>query len=287
MGAAPHGQADTTLPGHLRLGHRRVYFRPMKLHRARFALLYLAVLSLTIACGAPPREVAVEAQVTSTGPSRVPPAASTTVAPSMELPSPTAAPVPTPTATPSATTVPASPTISPPSPTPTYNPFAVLTPLALTPTVPPEPATPPERISIPKIGLDVRVLPVGVDRRGTFVVLDHDVAWYKQSGMPTQQTNIVMWAHVLRFRATPNIPAPFARVHELEIGDRITVTTAAGKQRTYVVTYQHRVRPDQIEYMAPTPLERITLISCIGARVMVAGRLSLAERLVTIGEPVE
>ena len=275
------------LPGYLRLGRRRVYFRPMRLYRARFALLYLSVLSLTIACGAPPREVAVEAQATSTGPGRVPPAASTSAAPSMDFPSPTAAPAPTRTAAPSATTVPASPTIPPPSPTPTYNPFAVLTPLALTPTVPPEPAAPPERIAIPKIGLDVRVLPVGVDRKGAFVVLDHDVAWYKQSGMPTQRTNIVMWAHVLRFRATPNIPAPFARVHELEIGDRITVTTAAGKRRTYVVTYQHRVRPDQVEYIAPTPLERITLISCIGARVMVAGRLSLAERLVTIGEPVE
>jgi sortase (surface protein transpeptidase) len=98
---------------------------------------------------------------------------------------------------------------------------------------------------------------------------------------------MVFWAHVLRFREAPAGPAPFALVHELKLGDRITMTTAAGKRLNYAVTYQHRVRPDEVEYLAPTPLEQITLISCIGTRVMVRGELTLAERLVTIGEPIQ
>ena len=258
-------------------------------HWIRDGLLSLSVLSLTMACGAPHRDVTIEAQAPSMAPSRLSPTSSTTPTPSMVLPTPSRAPAPTRLVAPSVTPVLATPqfTTPPASPTPIYNPFAALTPLALTPSVLPEPLAPPQRLEIPKLGLDVPVYPVGVDKRGAYVVLKHDVAWYERSGMPTEGTNMVMWAHVLRFKATPNIPAPFARVHELEVGDQMTVTTAAGKRVRYVVTYQLRMRPDQGEHMTPTPLERLTLISCIGTRVIVGGEPTLAERLVTIAEPVQ
>jgi sortase (surface protein transpeptidase) len=140
---------------------------------------------------------------------------------------------------------------------------------------------------IPKIGLDTPVLPVDLDRRGDPIVLKHDVAWYDRTGKPAEGTNIVLWAHVLRFKDAPNIPAPFARVQELQRGDRMSVTDAAGKRYNYVVIAQIRVRPDQVEYLAPTPLERVTLISCAGRSIIVNGEVvNMTERLATIAEPI-
>jgi hypothetical protein len=74
------------------------------------------------------------------------------------------------------------------------------------------------------------------------------------------------------------------------------VTNAAGKRYNYVVIAQIHihVRPDQVdlgddilEYLAPTRLERLMLISCIGSNVIVNGELTMTERLMTIAEPIQ
>jgi LPXTG-site transpeptidase (sortase) family protein len=177
-------------------------------------------------------------------------------------------------------------TVSPTStPTSTEDPFAILTALAQSPTVAASPLTPPARLLIPAIDLDFPVVPVGLDREGNGVVLKHDVAWYRGSGRPGEGTNIVMWAHVLRWKDSPQIPAPFARVHELRQGDHITLVTGSGNRREYVVTYQIRTTPERVDYMAPTQFERLVLISCIGEKVIVRGEITKAERLITIAEP--
>lgn len=168
----------------------------------------------------------------------------------------------------------------------TPNPFAILTALALTPTQPPIRPTPPTRLTIPSIALDVVVYPVTTDAHGNAVVLKHDVAWYERSGKPAEGTNIVFWAHVLRWKDSPDIPAPFARVHELRPGDRLTITTNAGRRFDYVVTFQLRVNPNRVDYLQPTPLEQLTLISCIGDTIIANGELTETERLVTIALPV-
>lgn len=192
--------------------------------------------------------------------------------------------------TPTIREVAAQATLSPtgtssPTESPT-DPFVKLTPLALTPTRTPEPPGPPQRLKIPAIGLDVPIYPVGLDSQGRPIVLRHDVAWYDRSGTPGAGTNIVLWAHVLRFKNKPKIPAPFARVHELRVGDQLMVQTSRGRQVRFVVTAQIRALPHQVEYLLPTPLERLTLISCIGANVIVDGVLTKQERLVTIAEPL-
>ena len=206
------------------------------------------------------------------------PTGTTGVTPRVPLASAEAAVV-TPTASPVTT-----PTVGSRDTTP--DPFAWLTPLALTPTAPRDPPSRPRRLTIPKIGLDAPVFPVGQDRAGKLIALKHDVGWYDQSASPGEGTNIVMWAHVLRFKEAPKIPAPFARVNELRNGDLISTTTESGKQFFYVVTAQLRVRPDQVEYVARSPLERVTLISCIGRNIVVDGELTKAERLITIAEPI-
>ena len=178
---------------------------------------------------------------------------------------------------------PATPTMAP---TATTNPFAVLTAIAQTPTARAEPFSPPRRLAIPKLGLDLPTYPVGQDARGNLVVLDHDVAWWERSGKPGEGTNIALWAHVLRFQSAPHIPAPFAEIHTLAPGDRVSLTNESGRQFTYAVTAQVRVRPDQTEYLLPTPLERVVLISCIGDNIIVDGELTKTERLITIAEPI-
>ncbi len=145
---------------------------------------------------------------------------------------------------------------------------------------------PPARLQIPRIDLDQRIFPVDLDAKGKFVVLKHDIAWYQRSGKPGEGTSTVLWAHVLRWKQTPQISAPFERVHELRRGDRISITAAGGTRFDYVVTYQLRVAPDAVEHIAPTPLERLVFVSCIGKKVIVGGIVTLEERLITIAEPV-
>lgn len=186
-----------------------------------------------------------------------------------------------PTATTLPTFVPATPTSAPTNtPEPTLVPTPEPTPPIVTPAE-------PVRLQIPAINLDYKPVGVGLDQNRVPIVLDHDVAWYNLSAMPGQGNNVVFWGHVLRFKAKPNIPAPFARVEELNPGDEIIVTTALGEEARYRVTQEVRVKPDQVQYILPTGKEQLTLVSCIGDKVISNGFVTKTERLVTIAEPVQ
>lgn len=175
-----------------------------------------------------------------------------------------------------APTVRPSPTPRAPRPSPTPR---VPSP---TPTLPNQPV----RLVIPAIELDRPLVSVGLDRNRIPIVPKHDAAWYNLSAKPGEGENIVLWGHVLRFRAQPNLPAPFARVQELEPGDRITIFTADGRAHVYVVHEQIWVRPEQVEYILPQGRELITMVSCIGDKVLVGNELELSHRLITIALPV-
>jgi sortase (surface protein transpeptidase) len=138
----------------------------------------------------------------------------------------------------------------------------------------------PERIVIPQIGLDTPIF--SVDN----TVPKHDVGWYQYSGRPTQGTNIVLWGHVMRWKDTPNIAAPFADVHLLNKGDRMTLVSASGEEHVYEITRQLRVTPDKVSYLGPTEHEQLLLVSCIGDKIVVNGELTKSERLLTIAEPI-
>lgn len=151
-----------------------------------------------------------------------------------------------------------------------------------TPTLPKQPV----RLVIPAIELDRPLVSVGLDRNRIPIVPKHDAAWYNLSARPGEGENIVFWGHVLRFRAQPNIPAPFARVQELQPGDRMTIFTANGQAHVYVVHEQIWVRPEQVEYILPQGRELITMVSCIGDKVIVGNELEMSHRLITIALPV-
>jgi hypothetical protein len=148
-------------------------------------------------------------------------------------------------------------------------------------------ASAPSRLVIDAIGLDYRVVGVGMNKSGDLVVPDHDVGWYNASAAPGQGENIVFWAHVLRFANAPRIPAPFARLKELAVGARVTVYDDQGVAHAYAVTRQIMAKPNQVEYILPQGRERVTMVSCYGTSVIVDGSVvDMSHRLITIAEPV-
>jgi sortase (surface protein transpeptidase) len=153
----------------------------------------------------------------------------------------------------------------------------------------PEPirASAASRLVIDSIGVDYRVVGVGVDGGGSPVVPDHDVGWYNGSAAPGNGDNVVFWAHVLRFQRAPGIPAPFERLKELPLGARVTVYDDMGVPHQYAVTQQVTVTPDQVEYILPLGRERVTMVSCYGQNVIVNGSVvDMSHRLITIAEPI-
>lgn len=220
----------------------------------RVLLIVLTGCLLLSACG--------ETTASATVPSPTPAASITPTAEQLSSPSPQ--PSPTPSVTPT----------QPPTPAP-----------SATPTPPPVGDHTPVRLVIPEISLNRELIPVGLDAQNVPIVPDHDVGWYIYSAKPGQGENIVLWGHVLRFRKAPQIPAPFANIDRLQIGSEILLYSADGTAFRYVIARKERVTPDQVQYILPTGDERLTLVSCIGDRVIVDENVELTHRLITIAVP--
>ncbi len=141
------------------------------------------------------------------------------------------------------------------------------------------------RLVIDAIGLDMPLVAVGLDETIP-IVPDHDIGWFNQSAAPGEGDNVVLWGHALRFRNTPQIPAPFGRLKELTLGTQIMVYDSAGRAFTYHITQQIWATPDQVSYILPTGSERLTMVSCIGDRVITAQGVDMTHRLITIAEPI-
>lgn len=147
-------------------------------------------------------------------------------------------------------------------------------------------ASPPVRLVIKDIGINRPLVSVGLDKARMPIVPRHDVGWYNLSAEPGQGENIVLWGHVLPFKSEPNIAPPFGRLKELQIGAVVVLYDRAGTEHRYVVKRQVLVTPDQVEYILPVGRERVTLVSCIGDKVISNGSVvDMTHRLITIAEP--
>ncbi|HJZ49417.1 MAG TPA: class F sortase [Roseiflexaceae bacterium] len=178
------------------------------------------------------------------------------------------------------TGTPATSTASQPAPTQAARPTAQ--PAADEPGQPGEPT----RIVIDAIGIDQKIVSVGLDKNRVPIVPNHDVGWYNLSAQPGQGDNIVLWGHVLRFRQTPKIPAPFARLKELKPGASVVLYDQAGKAHNYAIKQQIWVLPNEVDYILPKDKEMITMVSCIGDKVINNGEVvDESHRLITIAEP--
>lgn len=212
---------------------------------------------------------------TATSSQLTPPSAAPAEIPTRTAPPPTIAPsdvavLDEPTQAPTATTAPVSTGVPQPNSSAT-----------------PVPQHSVQRIVIDTINLDETTVPVGLDKNRVPIVPQHEIGWYTQSAGPGQNENIVLWGHVLRFKATPNIPAPFQHLKELQPGDKITIYDEQNTPHIYAVAEQVQVTPDQVTYILPTGSEQLTLVSCIGDKVRTEVGVEMTHRLITIAKPVE
>lgn len=175
--------------------------------------------------------------------------------PTRPAPRPTAVPPPAPAAVPA----PPAPGGSAAAPAPAPAPSAAEIAAALAPAVltPPEYAE-PDRIVLPTIDVDSRVVTVGIVD-GEFEVPKFVVGHYDGTANVGQPGNVVMAGHVSSI-SSGNV---FAKLEDLRVGDEVYVYGDAGPL-TYRVTELRVVPNTEVSVMLPTPTPTLTLITCTG-----------------------
>jgi LPXTG-site transpeptidase (sortase) family protein len=122
----------------------------------------------------------------------------------------------------------------------------------------------PSRLRIPSIGVDARVVGVGLLSDGSMDVPDNlwTLAWLSSSAHPGHPGSSVLAGH--RGIGTP---AVFSHLENVRPGERIFVSDAAGGELVYEVTSVLSVdlSPSaQVDVFAPTPTQQLVLITCFG-----------------------
>ena len=130
---------------------------------------------------------------------------------------------------------------------------------------PAAPGDPVARIEIPAIGVD-KIVVEGVSRAD----LKKGPGHYPETPLPGQEGNAAIAGHRTTYGA------PFHRVDELDPGDEIIVETAQGRF-LYLVREQRIVEPTQVEVLADTGRNTLTLTAC-------HPRYSARERIVIIAD---
>lgn len=158
----------------------------------------------------------------------------------------------------------------------------------------------PARLVIASIGLDSEIVPVGWQpvrvngqTYGQWLAADNQVGWHNLSARLGRPGNTVLSGHSDVYARI------FRDLWQVDIGDEITIFTAAAAQpHRYRITQKFLVREKGVsletriknaQLIAPTPDERLTLITCArpGAthRLIVIARPELTgERPATKGE---
>lgn len=142
----------------------------------------------------------------------------------------------------------------PPSPT-----WVIPAPVAT-----PAPAR-PTRLRIPAIGVDSRIVDIGVDAAGVLVppATTDVTGWFTASRVPGGLGPALLAGHV-DSRAGPGV---FWRLAELRPGAEVTVDRADGSAVTFVVVSSLRVAktafPTDLVY-APQPVPTVRLVTCGG-----------------------
>lgn len=156
------------------------------------------------------------------------------------------------------TTEPTSTTTAPP---PVTTPTSA--PTTTTTTTPP---LVPDRLRIPGIGVDARVVPVGLNPDGTMEVPEaSDVGWYELGVRPGgPQGSAVLAAHV----DYGGRRGAFYDLRSLQLGTEIVVTGPDGAPLRYVVNERLQVDKDELPteelFRAGGP-PTLTLITCGGS----------------------
>ena len=130
------------------------------------------------------------------------------------------------------------------------------------------PRSPPVSVDIPAIGVDSKLLHLGLNSDGTVQVpsletSSGEAAWYKYSATPGQIGSSVIEGHVDSYQG----PAVFFRLGALRPGDTVNVTLANGVTAIFRVTgvreYPKSRFPAKAIYGA-TDFAALRLITCGG-----------------------
>jgi len=133
------------------------------------------------------------------------------------------------------------------------------------PTVPPIPAV-PVGLSIPSIGVDSRVIPVGLEPTGEMEVPPAALTgWYLHGPRPGEVDGTSVLAAHVDYGGERGV---FFELRSVQVGDEVTVTDEAGGTHRFVVTERYQVDKDQLPieqiFVADGP-PGLTLITCGGS----------------------
>ncbi len=149
------------------------------------------------------------------------------------------------------------PAPAPAPPTPTWT---------VVPLTPAPAATRPVRVRIPAIGVDSRIVDIGVDGAGALVPprTTEVTGWFAAGPVPGTIGPALLAGHV-DSRAGPGV---FYRLAELRRGDVVTVDRADRTSVSFVVDSTRRVRktafPTELVY-SPKPVAMLRLVTCGGS----------------------
>lgn len=130
---------------------------------------------------------------------------------------------------------------------------------------PPVIDAPPSRLAIESLGIDMAVEPVGIAEDGQMEVPERaEIAgWYRYGpDLASGEGHIVLAAHV----DDPRGIGPFARLRELQPGDRVEVFDG-DRMRVYLVERVEQTDKREVDFadvFSRTGDERLALITCGG-----------------------
>jgi LPXTG-site transpeptidase (sortase) family protein len=132
------------------------------------------------------------------------------------------------------------------------------------PTETPPALAAPAGLSIPAIGLDAPVIPIGVrEENGELVweTADHAVGYHLGTALPGRPGNTVLSGHISSpVRGEGDV---FRNLPQVEPGDAVIVTTGDGRTFRYLVDATTVVEPTDTWVMSPTTDQTLTLITCV------------------------
>ena len=142
----------------------------------------------------------------------------------------------------------------------------------------------PSRLRIPSIGVDAWIGAVGLRNDGSMDVPDNlwTSSWLASGPRPGQAGNAVIAGH----RGVGS-PALFSHLENVQAGDKIYVSDAAGNEVVYEVTgvASLALNPStQVAVFGPSTAQQLVLITCFGRYINTARTYD--HRLVVFSRPL-
>ncbi len=134
-------------------------------------------------------------------------------------------------------------------------------------TGPLENLTAPTRISIPALGVDSAIDPVGVEPNGEMEIPEdiRRIGWFKPGMIPGRNGTAVLSGHV---DSRTQGRGAFYRLRELGVDDTVTITHDDGEQRTWRVVARTSYGKDALpveDIFVRSGEPRLALITCDGS----------------------